>query len=60
MAEGKATDGSAEDVEREIGRLQKAMKSAARKLEFEKAGELRDRIRELKQLELFADLEDKF
>jgi excinuclease ABC subunit B len=59
VAEGKASYGSAEDVEKEIARLQKAMKAAARKLEFEKAGELRDRIKELKQLELFADLEDK-
>ncbi len=59
VAEGKVPYGSVEDVEKEIGRLQKAMKSAARKLEFEKAGELRDRIRELKQLELFADLEDR-
>jgi excinuclease ABC subunit B len=45
-----------EDVGREINRLHREMKKAARKLEFERASELRDRIKELRQLELFEDL----
>jgi excinuclease ABC subunit B len=48
-----------EEVEREINRLHKEMKKAARKLEFEKASELRDRIKELRQMELFDDLREK-
>jgi excinuclease ABC subunit B len=47
---------TSEEVEREINKLSKAMKKAAQKLEFEKAAEMRDRIRELRQLELFDDL----
>jgi excinuclease ABC subunit B len=42
-----------EDIDKEIRCLQKEMKNAARKLEFEKATELRDRIQELRRLELF-------
>jgi excinuclease ABC subunit B len=47
---------SEEELEREIGKLQRAMKKAAQKLEFEKATELRDQIRELRQLNLFVDM----
>ncbi|MGH9325042.1 MAG: excinuclease ABC subunit UvrB [Vicinamibacteria bacterium] len=45
--------GSPQEIEREMERLKKAMKKASKELEFEKAAELRDRIRELKQMELF-------
>jgi excinuclease ABC subunit B len=48
-----------DEVEREIGRLHKEMKEAARKLEFEKATELRDKIKELRQVELFDDFSEK-
>ena len=44
---------SPQEIEREVERLTKQMKKASKELEFEKAAELRDRIRELKQLELF-------
>ena len=48
-----------EDIDKEIRRLQKEMKNAARKLEFEKATELRDRIQELRRLELFDELTEE-
>jgi excinuclease ABC subunit B len=51
-AEERALFGDPRELEREIERLTKAMKKASKELEFEKAAELRDRIRELKQLEL--------
>jgi excinuclease ABC subunit B len=44
---------SAEDLEEEIARLEKQMRAAAHKQEFERAAALRDRIRYLKQQELF-------
>ena len=47
---------TAEELGREIKKLDKAMKQASQRLEFEKAAEIRDRIRELRQLELFDDL----
>ncbi|MFQ5791475.1 MAG: helicase-related protein, partial [Acidobacteriota bacterium] len=56
VAEDKPLWLGAEAVEREIEKLTKAMKRASRKLEFEKAAGLRDRIQELRQLELFDDL----
>ena len=37
-----------------IAKLEKAMKEAARRLEFEEAAELRDKIRELKELQVYA------
>lgn len=40
------------EIPRLIGQLKKEMKRAASNLEFEKAAELRDRIRELEELEL--------
>lgn len=40
---------SEKDLPKEISKLEKMMKSAARKLEFERAAELRDRIIELKR-----------
>jgi len=45
--------GSPEEIRREIERLTKTMKQAAKALDFEKAAEHRDRIHELEQLELF-------
>jgi excinuclease ABC subunit B len=42
-----------EDLESRINRLTRGMKEAAKQLEFEKAAELRDQIRELKELRIF-------
>ena len=42
----------AKELPRQIRKLQKEMKQAAEKLEFEKAAELRDRIHQLEQQEL--------
>jgi excinuclease ABC subunit B len=42
-----------QDIDKTISRLQKEMKDAAKNLEFEKATELRDRIRELKEMRIF-------
>jgi excinuclease ABC subunit B len=53
VAERAPLFGSPEELGREVERLTKQMKKASKELEFEKAAELRDRIRELKQLELF-------
>ena len=38
----------------QIGRLEKEMKAAAKRLEFEQAAVLRDRLRELRELQVFA------
>jgi excinuclease ABC subunit B len=40
-------------LDREISELEKEMKVAAKELEFEKAAQLRDRIRELRAMKLF-------
>ena len=50
-AEGSAKYGTA-DLPRMIRKLQKEMKEAAQRLEFENAAQLRDRIRELQEQEL--------
>ncbi|MGZ8852060.1 MAG: excinuclease ABC subunit UvrB [Thermoanaerobaculia bacterium] len=42
-----------EDIDKAITRLQKEMKDAAKNLDFEKAAEIRDRLRELKELRIF-------
>ena len=42
-----------EDLDKTISRLQKEMKDAAKNLDFEKAAEIRDRLRELKELRIF-------
>ena len=39
----------------QIARLEKQMKAAAKKLEFEEAAEYRDRIKELKELQIYTD-----
>jgi excinuclease ABC subunit B len=53
VADGPLSFGSIEEIDREVDKLTKAMRRASKELEFEKAAELRDRIRELRQLELF-------
>jgi excinuclease ABC subunit B len=45
--------GADEDIDTAISRLQKEMKEAAKNLDFERAAELRDRIRELKEMRIF-------
>ncbi len=42
-----------EDLDKAIARLTKEMKEAAKNLDFEKAAELRDRLRELKEMRIF-------
>ena len=42
-----------EDLDKAISRLQKEMKEAAKNLDFEKAAELRDRLKELKEMRIF-------
>ena len=42
-----------EDIEQQIARVTKEMKEAAKNLEFERAAELRDRLRELRELRIF-------
>jgi len=42
-----------EDIDKTISRLSKEMKEAAKNLDFEKAAEIRDRIRELRELRIF-------
>ena len=42
-----------EDIDKAISRLQKEMKEAAKNLDFEKAAEIRDKLRELKELRIF-------
>ncbi len=54
VAEEEGKYGTVSEVEKEIEKLQKEMKTAAGKLEFERAAVLRDRIKNLKQLELFS------
>jgi len=41
------------DIDGQITRLSKEMKDAAKNLDFERAAELRDRLRELKELRIF-------
>ncbi|MCX8043257.1 MAG: excinuclease ABC subunit UvrB [Desulfobacterota bacterium] len=51
-AEEPEVYGSAKDIERQIKKLKKQMATAARRLEFEKAAEIRDRIFRLEKLVL--------
>ncbi|MBC8209032.1 MAG: excinuclease ABC subunit UvrB [Desulfobulbaceae bacterium] len=51
-AEELGTYTSLADLEREIGRVEKEMQVAARELAFEEAARLRDRIKELRRLEI--------
>jgi len=52
LAAERAVEYAAADLPRMIRQLKKEMKEAAAKLEFERAAELRDRIRELERREL--------
>jgi excinuclease ABC subunit B len=45
--------GAGEDLDKAITRLTKEMKDAAKNLDFEKAAEIRDRLRELKEMRIF-------
>jgi len=49
----KAELGEGEDIDKAITRLTKEMKEAAKNLDFEKAAEIRDRLRELKEMRIF-------
>ncbi|MBK5258955.1 MAG: excinuclease ABC subunit UvrB [Thermoanaerobaculia bacterium] len=42
-----------EDIDKAIARLSKEMKDAAKNLDFEKAAEIRDKLKELKELRIF-------
>jgi excinuclease ABC subunit B len=42
-----------EDLDKAISRLTREMKDAAKNLDFEKAAEIRDRLRELKEIRIF-------
>ncbi len=46
--------GSQEQIDREIQKLESKMRKAAQRFEFEKAAEYRDRIKQLKEIELKA------
>ncbi|HVT45529.1 MAG TPA: excinuclease ABC subunit UvrB [Thermoanaerobaculia bacterium] len=51
---GDAVDLVAEgDIDKTIARITREMKEAAKNLDFERAAELRDRLRELKELRIF-------
>ena len=45
--------GDSEDIDKAISRLTKEMKEAAKNLDFEKAAEIRDKLRELKEARIF-------
>ena len=45
--------GAGEDLDKAISRLTKEMKEAAKNLDFERAAEIRDRLRELKEIRIF-------
>ncbi|HJT17171.1 MAG TPA: helicase-related protein, partial [Thermoanaerobaculia bacterium] len=49
----KVEIGGDEDLDKAISRLTKEMKDAAKNLDFEKAAEIRDKIRELKEIRIF-------
>jgi len=52
VAEEAAHYSSPEELEKEIRRLEKEMREAARQFEFEKAAALRDQIKKLKKMEM--------
>jgi excinuclease ABC subunit B len=53
-AAGDDDDGSGEPLSQRIARLEKEMRAAAKRLEFEEAAALRDRVRELKEMQIYA------
>jgi len=52
VAEEAARYSSAEELEKEVKRLEEEMREAARQFEFEQAAGLRDRIKKLKKMEM--------
>jgi excinuclease ABC subunit B len=50
----EVADDPTEPLARRIERMEKAMRAAAKRLEFEEAAELRDQVRELKELQIYA------
>ena len=50
---GKLGLGDGEDLDKSITRLTKEMKDAAKNLDFERAAEIRDKLRELKEIRIF-------
>jgi excinuclease ABC subunit B len=54
VAEDLEEYGSQERIDREIQKLESKMRKAAQRFEFEKAAEYRDRIKQLKEIELKA------
>jgi excinuclease ABC subunit B len=55
LAAEKGTAYGAEDLPRAIQKLKREMKKAAEKLEFERAAELRDRLRKMEMEEIGLD-----
>jgi excinuclease ABC subunit B len=55
----KYEDFSESEIIKEISKLQKAMQVAARNLEFESAGKIRDQVKYLKEKIYGADIKDK-
>ena len=53
IAEPVETYGNLDDIDKMIKELDKDMKTAARALEFEKAAEIRDRIKALQKMVVF-------
>jgi excinuclease ABC subunit B len=53
VAEPVAEFETAEDLDGQIKRLESEMQAAARELEFEKAADLRDRVKALRKLQVF-------
>jgi excinuclease ABC subunit B len=53
VLESAAAFETPDDLERHIASLEKAMRQAARDLEFEKAAELRDQIQQLREKLVF-------
>jgi len=52
-SKSRADIAEGEDLDKAIARLTKEMKDAAKNLDFERAAELRDKIRELKEVRIF-------
>jgi excinuclease ABC subunit B len=53
-AAGDGPGDSGEPLAQQITRLEKEMRAAAKRLEFEEAAALRDRVRELKEMQIYA------
>jgi hypothetical protein len=55
MSGADGLDDSGEPLAQQIARLEKEMRAAAKRLEFEEAAALRDRVRELKEMQIYAE-----